>query len=375
MSQKEQTTNPQTTQITKTLESIDSRLAAIEAREKELAEKEQKQAELEANKNFNKGKPEHELNIKKGTITKVYSAAGLSIEGTDINTDTDTIVFIIGDECEDTKIKLQNLPKEGTNLAYFLGYDVSNFEEFKEKFADEINKGTGIEKIFVVEMLEQPKVTHTNIAPKEVEEVKQEEPEKEKVVVEKKVEAPKKEVKTPKSEEKQPEPKQPEAPKKPEEKKPEEKKPKQPKQPEAPKEEVLDFYEPLKGTLDEFGATVHETTPLSLSGQVYDRGLDEGDIVVLNAYAIHDNGSVYEKNVLCYYKAPKGGGRVRFTGYDGMVFLIKKGDNTLNQSVAAMRETLIRAHGANLEEIKFEQLVRYGDKVNNRISFIDPLAI
>lgn len=370
----------------KKISSIDThnkeRFDEIESLIKKSQEEANKKAKEVAGIDFNKGESIYTLNIEAGTIKKVYSKEGLlvrdQVTGKTYTTDQDTILFIIPG-VNKNDITLENLPKKGTNLRDIEDKEVKNYTDFTKKYADELKpEKTGIQNIIVADFdcNGEVRIRSARIVPKtKIEEVKKEEVKKEE---------PKKEVKTPKSQEKQSESpkKEVEAPKKPEQKKPEQpkqpearKQPEAPKQPKQPKEEILNLYEPLIGTLDEFGTTVHETTPLSLSGQVYDRGLDEGDIVVLNAYAIHDNGSVYEKNVLCYYKAPKGGARVRFTGYDGMVFLIKKGNNTLNQSIAAMRETLIRAHGANLEEIKFKQLVRYGDKVNNRISFIAPLAI
>ena len=122
--------------------------------------------------------------------------------------------------------------------------------------------------------------------------------------------------------------------------------------------------EPLKLTLDEFGSLVQYTDRFAIAGTILDESLFEGQIVVGNAFAIHDNGFVsQEGNVVFYYISPVGGGRVRMTGFDGQFFVIDKGIMTVDQAIKAMTETLERAHGATPETIQIHELVRYGDPV------------
>lgn len=130
------------------------------------------------------------------------------------------------------------------------------------------------------------------------------------------------------------------------------------------KNETLNLNEPLKGTLDEFGSLIQHTDRFAIAGTILDESLFEGQIIVGNAFNIHDNGFIsQESNVCFYYLAPANGGRVRMTGFDGQFFVIDKGIMALNQAIAAMRDTLIRAHGATFDEIQFHELVRYGDPV------------
>ena len=126
----------------------------------------------------------------------------------------------------------------------------------------------------------------------------------------------------------------------------------------------LDTKEALVGTLDEFGSKIQYTDRFAVAGTILDESLFEGQIIVGNAYSVHDNGFVSQKgNVVFYYIAPKGGGRVRITGFDGQFFVINSNVMTLNQAIAAMRDTLIRAHGATVNNVQFHELIRYGDPV------------
>lgn len=126
----------------------------------------------------------------------------------------------------------------------------------------------------------------------------------------------------------------------------------------------LDTKEKLNMTLDQFGGLINYTDRFAIDGTILDESLFEGEIIVGNAFSIHDNGFISQKgNVAFYYIAPKGGSRIRITGFDGQFFVIKSNVMTLNQAIAAMRETLIRAHGATVDTIQFHELVRYGDPV------------
>lgn len=127
----------------------------------------------------------------------------------------------------------------------------------------------------------------------------------------------------------------------------------------------LNLYEELIGTLDDFGGKINYTDRFAINGTILDESLNEGEIIVGNAFSIHDNDFISQDgNVLFYYIAPENGGRVRLTGFDGQFFVFNKNSIELNQSIAAMRKTLIDAHGATNETIEFHELVRYGDNVN-----------
>ena len=129
--------------------------------------------------------------------------------------------------------------------------------------------------------------------------------------------------------------------------------------------EGIQFDEPLQMTLDEFGSKVFYDDRFPRDGQIWDQSYWEGWILVLNAYAIHDHDFVSQKGcVVAYYQAPAEGERVRFTGWDGMAFeLAPDSGITLNQAIATMRETLIRAHGCDPEAIQYHELFRHGDPV------------
>ncbi len=129
-----------------------------------------------------------------------------------------------------------------------------------------------------------------------------------------------------------------------------------------PAEPKLNLNEPLIGTLDDFGVLVTRTVNCAVSGQVLDQSLNEGEIIVGNCFAIHDNGWIsQEGNNVFYVIAPKGGIRVRATVYDGVFFIIDAHKITLNQSIAAM--TLVLKEGFNATNIQYHQLKDYGDPV------------
>ncbi len=126
----------------------------------------------------------------------------------------------------------------------------------------------------------------------------------------------------------------------------------------------VNYNEPLIGTLDDFGSKVRYDDRFPLDGMIWDQSYQQGEILVGNAYAIHDHNFKSQKGcVVFYYKAPSVGGRVRFTGWNGQAFEFDAGTITLNQAIAAMRETLIRAHECDPKEIQYHELVRYGDPV------------
>jgi hypothetical protein len=127
----------------------------------------------------------------------------------------------------------------------------------------------------------------------------------------------------------------------------------------------IQFDEPLQITLDDFGSKVFYDDRFPRDGQIWDQSYWEGWILVLNAYAIHDHDFVSQNGcVVAYYQAPAEGERIRFTGWDGMAFeLAPDSGITLNQAIATMRETLIRAHGCNPEAIQYHELFRHGDPV------------
>jgi hypothetical protein len=124
----------------------------------------------------------------------------------------------------------------------------------------------------------------------------------------------------------------------------------------------VDITEALSGSLDDFGVKTRHSDRFALAGTIMDESYNPGEILVGNSYAVHDNGFVSQDGcVAFYYQAPANGGRVRFVGYDGQFFEFDSGTITLNQAIAAMRETLTRAHGCT--NIQYHELVRYGDPV------------
>lgn len=127
--------------------------------------------------------------------------------------------------------------------------------------------------------------------------------------------------------------------------------------------EKINYNEPLKGSLDDFGNATRYSDRFALNGTILDESLNSGEMIFGNAYALHDNGWVGESCVVFYYKAGSEGGRVRATGFDGIFFTVDTNKMTLNQGIASMRQTLINAHACTFEEIKFHELTRYGDPV------------
>jgi len=129
--------------------------------------------------------------------------------------------------------------------------------------------------------------------------------------------------------------------------------------------EEVNVNEPIKGTLDDFGVATRYDDRFTLKGEIWDQSYNEDEIFVANGFAFHDNGFVSQNGcVVMYYKAPSGGGRIRFTGWDGMGFELDADSGiSLNQAIAAMHETLVRAHGCNPENIQYHEVVHYGDPI------------
>lgn len=128
----------------------------------------------------------------------------------------------------------------------------------------------------------------------------------------------------------------------------------------------VDTSEPLEMTLDEFGGRTRYDDRFPLGeGMIWDQSYFAGEIFVANGYAFHDHEFKSQEGcVVVYYKALEGGGRIRFIGWDGMGFELNTNSGvSLNQAIAAMRETLVRAHGCNPDEIQYHRAVRHGDPV------------
>lgn len=129
--------------------------------------------------------------------------------------------------------------------------------------------------------------------------------------------------------------------------------------------ETVELNEPLEMTLDEFGSKVRYDDRFPLNGMIWDQSYFEGEIFVANMFSAHDHTFKSQKGcVVVYFLAAQGGGRIRFTGWDGMGFELDSDSGvTLGQAVAAMRETLVEAHGCKPEKIQYHELFRHGDPV------------
>jgi len=122
--------------------------------------------------------------------------------------------------------------------------------------------------------------------------------------------------------------------------------------------------EPLNGTLDDFGVLTRYDDRFPNDGMIWDQSYNPGEITVGNMWATHDNGFVSQEScVVVYYIAPENGGRIRYTAWNGQAFEFDAGVISLNQAIAAMRVTLVNAHGCNADSIQYHELVRYGDPV------------
>lgn len=129
--------------------------------------------------------------------------------------------------------------------------------------------------------------------------------------------------------------------------------------------EEVNTSEPLEMTLDEFGVATRYDDRFTLGGQIWDQSYFEGEIFVANMYATHDHDFKSQEGcVVVYYRAPEGGSRIRFTGWNGQGFELNANSGiSLNQAIAAMRETLVRAHGCEADEVQYHQAIRHGDPV------------
>jgi hypothetical protein len=130
-------------------------------------------------------------------------------------------------------------------------------------------------------------------------------------------------------------------------------------------QEEVNTEEELRITLDEFGQETRYDDRFPTNGMIWDQSYNAGEIFVANAFAIHDHDFRSQEGcVVAYYQAPEKGGRIRFTGWDGMGFeLNAESDISLNQAIGAMRETLTRAHECDVEDIQFHELIPHGDAV------------
>ncbi|HPD44738.1 MAG TPA: hypothetical protein PK131_00975 [Candidatus Woesebacteria bacterium] len=250
-------------------------------------EKNQVQSEIKAKEedekieqiNFNEGQSSYDLSVKAGTINKIWSEKGLTVRGTQFKTNEDTILWIIGDNCEDAVVGLENLPKSGTKLVAFKDQDVKNYKDFYNKYFNElIPDKTGIQNSIVIAIENQAKVRFSNIGKKEV---KKEEPK----VVERIIERTIIVRETPKPE-----------PKKPEVKKPEVKKPEVAKQPEKKPERISIQVNPnveweaqpgwiVSGDIEYFDSATNTWQRVYDTWQDYPEGKDKSartaDIVVI----------------------------------------------------------------------------------------------
>ena len=122
----------------------------------------------------------------------------------------------------------------------------------------------------------------------------------------------------------------------------------------------VDVTEKLVGTLDDFGGLIDEFgmwERFSLEGNQIRMELNSGDLWVANANAIH-NGS-FKSQEGCVLPYGQGPGEVFLTGWDGIWFVLSSDSElTLNQGIAAMRETLVRAHGCEEDGIQFVNVMR-----------------
>lgn len=123
--------------------------------------------------------------------------------------------------------------------------------------------------------------------------------------------------------------------------------------------EEVRYNEPLTGSLDDFGRIVRYDDRFPPGGMIWDQSYNTGEILVLNAYALHDHEFRSQNGcVVGYFIGP---GRVRFTAFDGQAFELNAGVISLNQAIAAMRETLTRAHGCLI--IQYHQLIKHGEAI------------
>ncbi len=130
-------------------------------------------------------------------------------------------------------------------------------------------------------------------------------------------------------------------------------------------QEEVNTEEELRITLDEFGQETRYDDRFPVDGMIWDQSYNAGEIFVANAVGIHDHDFKSQEGcVVAYYQAPEEGGRIRFTGWNGMGFeLNAESDISLNQAIGVMRETLTRAHECGVEDIQFHELVPHGDAV------------
>jgi hypothetical protein len=114
--------------------------------------------------------------------------------------------------------------------------------------------------------------------------------------------------------------------------------------------------------LDDFGRKVRYDDRFPVNGQIWDQSYNAGEIFVANMYAVHDHDFKSQQNcVVAYFMGP---GRIRFTAWDGQAFELNANSGiSLNQAIAAMRETLIRAHGCQAANIQYHQVILQGDAV------------
>lgn len=127
----------------------------------------------------------------------------------------------------------------------------------------------------------------------------------------------------------------------------------------------VDTNETLNITLDEFGRIARYDDRFPTNGMIWDQSYAPGEIFVANLFAAHDQTFKSQNGcVILYYQAPSSGGRIRFTGWDGMGFELDSNSGiALGQAVAAMRETLVRAHGCKSTGIQFHQVSQYGTAI------------
>jgi len=128
----------------------------------------------------------------------------------------------------------------------------------------------------------------------------------------------------------------------------------------------VNINEPLNGTLDDFGNATRYDDRFPLGGgMIWDQSYNTGEIFVSNMYAAHDHDFKSQNGcVIVYHQAPSGGSRIRFTAWDGMGFELNADSGySLSQAIAAMRETLVRAHGCSPDSIQYHETTIHGDPV------------